>query len=88
MFVRLLIFLVIGILVYRAIKSVAGSTGDNAKVRDNGNMPLQADDTMRQDPQCGVYVSRRDGIAFTHNGREFYFCSEACRDKYLESCEK
>ncbi len=83
MFVRLLIYLILGIIIYRALKTLLGGTR-NQQVRSNGNVPLQADDTMIQDPQCGTYFARRDGVALHQNGQTLYFCSETCKEKYIE----
>jgi YHS domain-containing protein len=83
MFIRLLIFVIVAVLVYRAFKSWVDQ-GQKTKVMRNDRTPLQADDVMRQDPQCGVYISQRDAVVLHHNGEELYFCSEACKDKFLE----
>ncbi|MCX7822102.1 MAG: hypothetical protein N2260_01505 [Syntrophobacterales bacterium] len=40
-----------------------------------------------QDPQCGVYIVKDKAIKVNIDGREVYFCSEACRGKYLERKE-
>lgn len=82
MFVRLLIFLVIGILVYRAAKTWFG--GATKRQVDSVDRTLQrADDALVQDPQCGVYLTRGDGIALNVDGQVLYFCSEACKEQYL-----
>jgi YHS domain-containing protein len=41
-------------------------------------------DEMVQDPICGVYFPRNDGIRAKVKGQELLFCSKACKDKYLE----
>jgi YHS domain-containing protein len=42
------------------------------------------DDEMVKDPVCGIYVARRSGVPLVQNGREMIFCSEECRDRYLQ----
>jgi len=37
-----------------------------------------------QDPQCGTYFARQQGVEARIDGQTVYFCSEACRGKYLE----
>lgn len=37
----------------------------------------------RRDPVCGAFVSPTHALKATIGGREQYFCSPACRDKYL-----
>lgn len=81
MFVRLLIYVVVGVLIYRAAKKWFGS--GPGKVQGRDNVPLRADDVMVQDPQCGVYLARHDGVALIDGDGEHHFCSEACKEKYL-----
>ncbi len=35
-----------------------------------------------QDPVCGIYVSNQTKVRKTVKGKTYYFCSEACRDKF------
>jgi YHS domain-containing protein len=44
----------------------------------------QMDDVMIQDPFCEIYFPKKDGVHLRINGKDLYFCSEDCRDKYLE----
>lgn len=37
-----------------------------------------------KDPQCGVYVVKDKAVKVRVGGEEIYFCSEACRSKYME----
>jgi uncharacterized protein len=39
---------------------------------------------MVKDPICGVFLPRGDALPETIRGERHYFCSEACRDKFLE----
>lgn len=36
-----------------------------------------------QDPQCQTYLPKSDALRARIAGEEFYFCSEKCRDDYL-----
>lgn len=49
-----------------------------------GNQVKQVDDVMVKDPWCDTYIPRNDGVKETINGETLYFCSTACRDKYLD----
>lgn len=40
---------------------------------------------MDVDAVCGMTVSKDKAVVTAHNNRRLYFCSEACRDKYLAS---
>ncbi len=81
MFIRLLIWVIVAILVYRAIKSLLGGS-EQHKVRATRQPPKRVEDVMIQDPQCGVYFARKDGVPLTVDGQEVLFCSEACRDAF------
>jgi YHS domain-containing protein len=43
----------------------------------------QIDDIMIQDPVCEIYFPRREGFHLNDNGKNLYFCSKECRDRYL-----
>lgn len=38
---------------------------------------------MVKDPQCGTYLPRGDAVIGQVNGEIRYFCSEACRKKFI-----
>lgn len=81
MFIRLLIYLVIGVIIYRIAKGLMrAGTGGRQKMA--GHAPEQVDDVMIKDPVCGVYFPRRKGVPLIDNGQQLHFCSEACRDQY------
>jgi YHS domain-containing protein len=40
---------------------------------------------LKKDPCCGTYVAASTSIQETVGSETFYFCSKACRDKYLAS---
>ena len=39
---------------------------------------------MVQDPVCGTYVVPSKAITLARGGATTFFCSEACRQKYLD----
>ena len=80
MLIRLLIYLAIGVLIYRAAKTWFG--GAKRQVGAGGNLQ-RADDALIQDPQCGVYLTRRDAVTLNSGGETVYFCSEDCKEQYL-----
>ena len=80
---KLLILVLLGSLAYRFLKSWILTGSQQSTVQ--GNAAAEIDGDMVKDPQCGVYFARRDGVVARHQGEDIYFCSEACRDKYLSS---
>jgi len=39
---------------------------------------------MVRDPVCGVYITPREAISVVERGRRIHFCSEQCRQKYID----
>jgi hypothetical protein len=78
---RLIAILVVAYVAYRVVRSwVLGRTAARqVKTRAAGRI----DDVMVQDPQCGAYFARRDGVPLNHEGRELLFCSLKCRERFL-----
>ncbi len=37
---------------------------------------------LKRDPVCGIYVSAETKVRKTVGGKEYYFCSESCRDRF------
>lgn len=85
MFVRLLIWVGLALLLYRAVKSWMG--GGNRRVHTHHRSSKQVADDLVQDPQCGVYFARRDGVPLNVDGQELLFCSEECRDRFAAQKE-
>jgi len=38
---------------------------------------------MVKDPVCGMYMDSRLAVRLGNERKEFYFCSEDCKKKYL-----
>lgn len=39
---------------------------------------------MVKDEMCSTYLPKEDAIKEIYQGREYYFCSKECRQKFLE----
>lgn len=74
---RLLIFGALIYLLYRLVKGVIGPLRSIDRRRTNGVI-----DEMVQDPSCKTYIPRRDAQKRTIAGREYFFCSKECADKF------
>jgi YHS domain-containing protein len=40
--------------------------------------------TMVKDESCNTYLPKEDAIREVYKGKEYYFCSSECRQKFLE----
>ena len=79
MIVRLLIWLIVGFLVYTVVQSLKQML--QKPPAPPPEKTARGEDMVR-DPACGTYVPRSDATSCQIAGRTEYFCSEACRDKY------
>ncbi|MBW1917099.1 MAG: YHS domain-containing protein [Deltaproteobacteria bacterium] len=43
---------------------------------------------MVQDPVCKTFIPRREALKASHNGKDYYFCSEGCRKHFLREPTK
>jgi len=83
---RLLIFLGVIYLAYRAVKSWVSQGTTQRPVFEKSAGEI--DDVMIKDPFCGIYFPKRDGVHQKVDGADLYFCSAECRDKYMASRSK
>lgn len=51
--------------------------GSNSRLEDTSDA---AD--MTQDPNCGVYVPKKQAVTKLVRGKEHYFCSQKCAEEY------
>jgi YHS domain-containing protein len=82
MILKVLIWLGIIYLLYRTVRrwmQIGHISTGNRKFPGSRDV---TDDLMVQDPSCGVYFLRKDGYHLRHGGKDLYFCSPECRDKY------
>lgn len=42
----------------------------------------------QKDPVCGMYVTTDGAHSLTHDGTNYYFCSEACKAKFEASPDR
>jgi len=85
--IRFLIIAGLVYLGYRALKSVIGER-PSQKVSSSDRSTGKIDDVMIKDPYCEAYFPKRNGVHYRHNGEDLYFCSENCRDKFIEMKKK
>jgi len=85
MILRLLIFWALLYFGYRAIKTIMfGALTHQHREPLHNHKQQTVIDEMVQDPICGVYFPRKDGVRATIKGQELLFCSKKCKDKFLE----
>jgi YHS domain-containing protein len=80
--VRLIIFILLGFFLYRLVRRALGTVSRPRRAPDG------VIDEMVQDPQCKTYVPRRDARRKVIDGKEHYFCSKECEDKFIAESKR
>ncbi|PIE67581.1 MAG: hypothetical protein CSA23_03115 [Deltaproteobacteria bacterium] len=79
---KLLMFTAIVYLAYRAVKSwVLRNIKGVGQSRSTG---AAIDDVMIKDPVCGIYFPKREGVQVQRGGKQYFFCSNQCRDRFMD----
>jgi len=82
MLVRLIIWAILGFLLYTVIQ--AARQAFHRPRQEPPPEKSRGGETMERDPQCGTYVPRGDAVTATVHGQEYWFCSARCRDDFLK----
>ena len=81
--IKILTLALVGYIFYRALKS--WMLGSGARPTNlNGQGRNEVDDVLVQDPVCKTYIAMRDSVHLRKGATLHYFCSEQCRDRYLQ----
>ena len=79
---RLAIFVFLVIVVYKLLRGLVKVSG---VVNRSGDSADRSAADLVQDPQCGAYILPAQGVTTRVGGKTYHFCSESCRDKFLNS---
>lgn len=74
---RLLIFALLAYLLYRLLRGVLAPSLKARKSESAG-----AIDEMVKDPICQTYIPMRDSQRRVIEGKEYFFCSKECAEKF------
>lgn len=84
--IRLLIALLVGYLGYKLVRKL------NSLFKPPVTPPPRRDemhsDTLVQDPVCKTFIPRREALKVHHDGKDYFFCSEGCRRRFLQETQK
>jgi len=89
--IRLLILWGLVYFGYKAIKSIMFGSLNYQKrdsIHQNSENNAKVVDVMIQDPVCGVYFPKNDGVKTKINGKEIIFCSKDCKNKFKDQMKK
>lgn len=92
---RTLLYLLLAILAITVLRSVIGivmkaashwlSGPSSPAVREEPGHSVPTAGVLRKDPVCGTFVSEAIAVKLKTRSGTLHFCSEACRDKYLQT---
>lgn len=83
-FLRFILFALIAYIFYQGIRIVQKlSRKSNSSPKSR-----QISGLMVKDIVCNTYLPKEDAIKEMREGKEYYFCSQECRQKFLESQKK
>lgn len=80
---RIIYFAVLLYLLYRLVKGFLKQGKEYQEKAKNGVI-----DEMVQDPVCKTYIPRREAVKRTFGGKEVFFCSRECANKFKENINK
>jgi len=65
-------------LLYRFFKTVNQSSKRPRTVKAQSGM-------MVKDEACNTYLPKEDALRISYEGRDYFFCSDECKQKFLSS---
>jgi YHS domain-containing protein len=74
---RLLILIFLAYVAYRLVRKYLAPGQRTEPPAQGGSI-----DEMVQDPFCKTYIPRRTAYRRVMAGKEYFFCSEACADRF------
>jgi len=84
MLIRFLIFFIVGYVIYRIIKSIRREK-PFAVQNDNNKTTAALGEELVEDPYCHTYIPVSQAHRKEIAGKEHYFCSKECSEKYKVS---
>jgi hypothetical protein len=84
MLLRLILFLILGIIVARAFWRLVDGivAGVSGRPQGSSNKVPQHGVQMVRDPICGTFLLPERAVMLSDGRTRVFFCSDACRDKY------
>ena len=80
--IRFIILFIVGYVLYRSLKSWIFPAASSSR-SVSSKTTAEIDDVMIKDPFCEAYFPKRNGGHLNISGKDLYFCSNQCKDKYL-----
>ena len=79
---RILLLIFLFYMLYRLL--TGGRQTDSKREEERRAPQPLSHDVLVEDPVCHTYIPRGQATTLHEKGMTLYFCSETCRDKYVE----
>jgi uncharacterized protein len=79
-FLRIVLYALLAYIVYKFIRIYQTLSKKSKAPRQ----PKQISGIMVKDEVCNTYLPKEDAIKEIVEGKEYFFCSKDCRQKFLE----
>ncbi len=79
--IRFVVLAVLFYLAWRLLNGIIGKPAVQDKGKDAAEEP-PVQDVLVEDPVCHTLVPKHQAIRLRQDGTTYYFCSEACCDKF------
>ena len=86
--IRFVFLAILAYVLYRLVKKYIFGSQDTYVESGRRNQQGYVEDEVIRDPHCGVYCPKREMISANVEGSILYFCSENCRNAYLQEHEQ
>jgi YHS domain-containing protein len=83
--IRYLIFAVLAYLLYRLLRRYLFGPQDTYVDSGRWKQRSEVEEEVIKDPQCGVYCPKKEMIPLKSEGMVLHFCSEKCKNLYLQT---
>ena len=87
--IRAILYVIVAVLMISALRSVIGVLGRlfgnfvRPEPPPRARKPsVEAGGELKRDPVCGTFISTSTALQKKSGGEVYYFCSEACREKF------
>ncbi len=81
MFLKLIAYALLAVIIYLIIKFFSALNVRRPPTRPRN----KTSGVMVKDETCNTYLPKDEAIREIYQGREHFFCSESCRQKFLQS---
>ena len=80
---KIFVFIILFYIVYKIIKTVQQSKLEKSENDQFKSSPPHGGEDLIEDPVCHTYVPLSQAYKKEISGKNYYFCSQQCSDKYV-----